>query len=246
MTQERLSFVFQVMLYVGFGLPLLNVLFGLVGGLFNGFADIDTDVSADSDLDIDGELDVDTDFDFDAATDGLGEAPSQAVELEVAEGNVGSPSESHGVFVRFNVYCICLSLVVMGSIGVFAVQSLTGVTQLLVIGLGGGLAVAAYVLLYRFVIYPLKKNDAKALQNKRLRFKHAIVTFRVKSDSPGKIKTIDAVGATITYRAELDKDITKVDKIDEGEEVVITDLNEAEGLCYVIPAQHSILHGGKI
>ncbi len=247
MASDKLAFLFQVILYVGLGLPLVNLLLGLIGSFGHSSPEVDTDFSPDADVDVDTDLDFDTDLDldtdvdvsFDAEVSG-GEVHGDAIGAEAATGG------SHGFFVRFNVYCMCLAMVVLGAMGIFAVERFTGMTQLAVIGLGVIFAITAYILLYRFLILPLKRNDAKALQNSHLRYKHAIVTFRIKKDSPGKIKTIDAVGATITYQAEIDADLSKLALIEEGEEVIITDLNLAEGLCFVIPAQHTILNGGNV
>lgn len=224
-----LSFIFEVMIYVGLGLPLANLLLGQLGSGADGAPEMDADVGGD----FSGDLGADVDLDFDAPDldlDAFGaDAAADLGEVELS----GEAEVPAGMPLRFNIYCLCLSLVVMGAIGVFAMETQSGLPQFFTIASGFVLALAAYALLYRFVIGPLKTNDAAALRSKDLQYRHAKVSFRILPDSPGKIETTDAVGAAISYRAEMDTDICKTDRIDEGEEVVITEIFPEQGLCYV-------------
>jgi len=233
-----LAFVFEVMIYVGLGLPLVNLLLGLISGAvqsgleteaeFDGSFEADMDVDVDLDVSADLEINSDIEWEMD-----LGDGPGG--------GEISSGGISKGFFVRFNIYCLCLSLVVMGALGIFAVNNFDGMVQWVVLLSSAAFAILIYILFYRFVIYPLKINDAEALQAKNLKYRHAIVIFRILQDSPGKIQTKDAVGAVITYQARLDPDICKEARIDENEEVVITDIDKENTLCYVTLARHKIL-----
>lgn len=236
-----LSFIFEVMLYVGLGLPLVNLLASVLSGIGgNAAPEADADLAPDAGLDAGAELDApDLDLDLDAAEVDLD------LELDGADldaGEVPAGAEGHGgFFLRFNLYCLCLAFVVMGAVGLFALETLTGAARVAVL-IGGVLfALAAYLLLYRFVVWPLKRNDAHALRLNELRFRHARVTFRITKDSPGTIETRDAVGAVIGYRAQIDPEICTRERIEEGEEVMISDIDKEHQLCYVIPAERKIL-----
>lgn len=218
-----LTFLFEVMIYVGLGLPLINLLLGMLGGGADGAAEVEADLPAYVELELD--------------------APE--ADLAFAEGEAGGTGEpvvaGKSVPFRFNSYCLCLAFVVMGAIGIFAMETKEGITRSVTLLLGLALALLAYWLLYRYVIWPLKHNEASALTTKQLQYRHARVTFRILGDSPGKIETRDAVGAVISYRAELDKQICKVERINEEEEVIITEIFPEQGLCYVTLAQRKVL-----
>ena len=235
-----LAFIFEVMIYVGLGLPLVNLLLGLLGSIGQSGADInvDADMSMDMNMDMDINMDIDMDLDFDVSPEvdfNLGGTEAGSVDL-----NAGSAQNS-GFVIRFDVYCLCFSLVVMGAVGIFAVTYHEGFTRIILLVLGVVMALTAYGLVYRFIMLPLKKNNAAALKVQNLRFQHAIVTFRILRDSPGQIQTKDAVGAVISFRAELDPDICVHNRIDEQEEVIITEIDRKQNLCYVKPADRKIL-----
>lgn len=222
----KLAFVFEVMIYVGLGLPLANLLLGLLSG----GGDVAGELGADADLSFQGDIAADIQVELEMAG---GEGSAGSADLE----GVGA----QGGFLRFDVYSLCLALVVMGAMGVYALEAHTGIMRLIVLGIGIVMALGAYGLLYRLLIVPLKQNKSEAMKVQSLQFRHAIVTFRILKDSPGKIQTKDAVGAVISYRAELDPHICKLDQIEEGEEVVITELDKAQNLCYVTLAQRKRL-----
>lgn len=236
-----LAFVFEVMLYLGLGLPLVNLLISLIGGIGGSStqadADIDVDMDMDMDISVDGGIDGGAEFDIDAPELDI---DVDSVDLD-AGGGAFVPSAAQGFVLRFNLYCLCLAFVVMGAMGIFALQALSGALQLAVLIGGAALAIGAYILLYRFVVWPMKKNPSHALAADGLCFRHARVSFRIEIDSPGTIQTKDAVGATISYRAQIDESICRVSRIEEGEEIVITEVDSTQGLCYVIPAQRKTL-----
>ncbi len=222
------SFFFEVMVYVGLGLPLVNLLLGALGLSGHGGGDVSADLSAD--------VAVDSSFDLDTGVDGLDLDSGDAGDM-ASDG--ASPGK--GVPLAFDVYCLCFAFVTCGAIGVFAMQKLSGFIQIATVAGGFALGVLGYVALYRFLIFPLKKNNAEALKAGNLRFRHAIVTFRITKDSPGTIETKDAVGAYISYRAELDPEICKEERIEEGEEVIITEIDKENGYCHVALAQRKTL-----
>lgn len=218
-----LTFLFEVMIYVGLGLPLAHLLLGALGGGTDGAVEADADLSAEVNVELNAQ-----------------EADSVFAEGE-AGGESGTLAAGKSFPLRFNSYCLCLAFVVMGAVGIFAMETKEGIVQTLTLLLGLALALLAYGLLYRFVIWPLKHNEASALKSVQLQYRHARVTFRILGDSPGKIETRDAVGAVISYRAELDRQICKVERINEGEEVIITEIFPEQGLCYVTLAQRKVL-----
>ncbi len=231
-----LAFVFEVMIYVGLGLPLVHLLVSVIGAA----GDSGPDVDVDTDLSLDGGLD--TGADLDTPDLDAGEFDFEAGDADLGVGSAPSAAPpGNGFLLRFNLYCLCLAFVVMGAIGIFSIETLTGAAQVVMLVVGAVLALAAYVLLYRFVIWPLKRNKANALKQNDLRFRHARVTFRITQDGAGTIETRDAVGAVISYRAQIDTDICKLERIEEGEEVIVSDIDRAQNLCYVVPAQHKIL-----
>ncbi len=223
MPAQGLSFVFEILLYVGLGLPLLNLILGAFsaahGGASAGAEAADALEGADA-------LDAD--------------APDLPEAADAPGGEAGCEVEKVSPF-RFNVYCLCLSLVVLGATGIYATNKLTGLALVLTLAGGLALALAAYFLLYRFVVRPLQKNKAPALSMHSLLHRHATVSFPILQNRPGKIETVDAVGAAISYSAELDPDICKVERIEEGEEVIITDIQPKTHLCYVMPAHYNPL-----
>ncbi len=219
MPMQRLSFVFEILLYLGLGLPLLNLILGAFSAAHGGAA-----AGAEA-------------ADLPEAPEAP-ETPEAADASDLTGGEAGSEIEKGAPF-KFNVYCLCLALVVLGAVGIYATNKLSGL--LLPLTLAGGLvlALAAYFLLYRFVVRPLQKNKAPALSTASLLHRHARVSFSILKDRPGKIETTDAVGASISYSAEMDPDICKAERIEEGEEVIITEVRPETHLCYVIPADYN-------
>lgn len=231
-----LAFVFELLVYLGIGLPLVNLIISLIGGIGSGSASADIDaeipagaeLSADLDLDLDLDLDMDIDADFDFAdADALSAGGSEA------PGASGAPTAGKGFALRFNIYCLCFAFVVMGAFGIFALNSFSGVAQIIMLALGLALALLAYIFLYRFVVYPLKKNKAEAFNMKSLRFRHVAVLSPVTVADVGKIETTDSVGARISYLALLDPDVCKVSRIEAGEKAIITRIDEKQNICYI-------------
>lgn len=220
-----MSFAFEVMIYVGIGLPLVNLILAQFGSGADGAAELDTDLSADVSADFAADFSADLELDADFSAD-------VAPELDLDAGADLGGTDG-GMPLRFNIYCLCLSLVTMGAMGVFAMETMEGLQRILTLAGGLVLSILAYVLLYRFLILPLKRNDAAPLRAKDLQFRRAKVSFRILPESPGKIETRDATGAAISYEARMDPDICRAARIDEGEEVLITEVFAREGFCHV-------------
>lgn len=246
------AFLFEVMIYVGLGLPLVNLLMGLIGGMGGSSAEGELDVGGETDFELDTDLDADFEVELSPEAElipadfGLEAHPAElgldfnSADLAPPEAGAG-PGLAKGFPVRFNMYCLCLSLVVMGAMGIFALTNFAGPMRAVMIAAGVVLAVVAYVLLYRLVVFPLKRNDASALKAGNLRFRHAKVTFRILPDSPGKIETKDAVGARISYQAAMDPKLCFAERIEEAEEVVITRVDKENNTCYVTLAQEKLI-----
>jgi len=204
-----LNSIFNICIIVGFAIPLLNILTGWFGGIFGVGVDIDADV----------DMDVDFDASADASIDGG------------AQTNIAS----HAV-IPFNIMCLCLFLIVFGATGHIAKGYMANIlfTVLLLIGcfLIAGLS---YWALYKLVIERLKRSDASALKYHDLRGKCAEVTLKIQTDSIGTISLRDSTGAPISFRAKIDPDLKDQipDAIQQGESVVITEVDTVNKLCYV-------------
>lgn len=221
-----LSFVLETMIYIGIGLPIVNLLLGFISsGGGDGGGDVDVDAGPDLDMDADIDLDADAVFELD-----VGDAS--------ADPDISSHSGGKNA-IGFNLYCLCLAFVILGAVGSYGIRVAQSAVSLgLFLFSALLMAVAAYCAVYYCIIRVLKNNDAPALKMDNLRGQTATVVFRITSDSPGQIQAHDAVGALITYRAELAPETT-VQRVEEGQLVTITEVDKKNQVCIVCPRQTS-------
>jgi membrane protein implicated in regulation of membrane protease activity len=196
-------FIFNVCIGVGLLIPLLDVLLGFLGSVF------------DFDLEIGGHHFGDV---FDLSGDGA---------------QMDSP-------LPFNMMCLCFGLVVFGAIGKLVAQLMTNVLSavLLLFGLLL-LSAGAYILLYRFVVKPLKKSNPAAIRSWDLLGTRGKLTLRITDSSKGTVSLKDSTGAMISYRAAAKADVLKTwdGVIPQGTEVLVVDVDEPRKTAYVKPLQ---------
>lgn len=178
--------IFTVCMVVGFAIPLLNILLGWAGSLF--------DFSFDSDIEIDG-------------------------------------------IFPFNIMCLCLLLIVFGAVGKAMRALMTNVFLLVVCLLAAlALGIAAYWLLYHFVIKKLRGKENIALAYETVAGMQADVTLRIAGEGVGTVSIKDATGGGfLSFRAKIDPELKLYigEAIAQGEKVVITRVDQEEKICYV-------------
>ena len=136
----------------------------------------------------------------------------------------------------FNIMCFCLFLVVFGALGRLALDLMVAL-PITILLLAGCALVAAffYWALYRVLIKRLKENDASALSFYNLRGRSGEVTLSVARGSMGTISLRDSTGAAISFRAKIDPCLEDQMPavIPTGEQVVITEVDAENKLCYI-------------
>jgi len=186
---DTMTSLFNVCLLTGFAVPILSLLTGVFGSIF------------------DVNFDLDTGHDF----DGL---------------------------VPFNLMSTCFALIVFGSLGrLFAPYMMNTLFTVVIIALLASVSFVAYLVLYKFVIVKLKRNNPSAITSYDIVGSVGKLTLRVTKDSDGVVSVLDSTGAAISYRARV-CDFYKLDdcgRIDQGTEVVITGVDKDANIYYVHP-----------
>jgi len=140
--------------------------------------------------------------------------------------------------VPFNLMCTCFALIVFGSLGrLFVPYMINTLFAVVIIALSALVSFAAYLVLYKYVIVKLKRNNPSAITSIELVGVVGKLTLRVTQDSDGVVSVLDSTGAAISYRARV-CDFYKLDdtgRIDQGTEVVITGVDRAANIYYVHP-----------
>lgn len=150
----------------------------------------------------------------------------------------GDASADTGNVLPFNFMCLCFSLVVFGAIG----RLTTGlmVSTWAFIGCLAGLLVisaAAYYLVFKFIVKPLKKSNPKALGHWDLFGTKGKLTLRITGDSAGTVSLRDSTGAVISYEARAKRDVLEMwnGLIPQGTEVIVVDIENSSKFVYVRP-----------
>lgn len=140
--------------------------------------------------------------------------------------------------VPFNLMCTCFALIVFGSLGrLFAPYMMNTLFTVVIIVLLALVSFVAYLLLYKYVIVKLKRNNPLAITSHEIVGAVGKLTLRVTKDSDGVVSVLDSTGAAISYRARV-CDFYKINdsgRIDQGTEVVITGFNKDANIYYVHP-----------
>lgn len=139
--------------------------------------------------------------------------------------------------IPFNVMCFSFALIVFSSSGLFFIRFKSNtILLILLLGISLIVSIAAYVLVYKFVVRKLKSNNPLALKPRDLMGITGIVVLRITPNSEGVISLKDSTGAIITYRAILSPyaGIEGEYVINQGQEVIISDFDREKKICYVI------------
>jgi membrane protein implicated in regulation of membrane protease activity len=140
--------------------------------------------------------------------------------------------------VPFNLMCTCFALIVFGSLGrLFAPYMTNTLFSAVIIALLALVSFIAYLVLYKYVIVKLKRNNPLAITSAEIVGSVGKLTLRVTQDSDGVVSVLDSTGAAISYTARV-CDFYKLDdtgRIDQGTEVVITGVNKDANIYYVHP-----------
>jgi len=140
--------------------------------------------------------------------------------------------------VPFNLMCTCFALIVFGSLGrLFVPYMMNTLFTLAIIVLLVFVSFVAYLVLYKYVIVKLKRNNPSAITSYEIVGSVGKLTLRVTKDSDGVVSVLDSTGAAISYRARV-CDFYKLDntgRIEQGTEVVITGVEKDANIYYVHP-----------
>ncbi|MCB8815960.1 hypothetical protein [Desulfosporosinus shakirovi] len=140
--------------------------------------------------------------------------------------------------VPFNLMSTCFALIVFGSLGrLFAPYMINTVFTVVIIALLALVSFVAYIVLYKYVIVKLKRNNPLAITSDDIVGAVGKLTLRITKDSDGVVSVLDSTGASISYRARV-CDFYKLDdtgRIDQGTEVVITGVDKDANIYYVHP-----------
>lgn len=149
----------------------------------------------------------------------LGGLDSLAPEIDLdldGDGNLG--------VVPFNFNCLLFALVVAGAVGRLCnhfLPPLFGVVIAAACGAG------AYLAIYKLLIVPLKRHNAKAMQAGDALFRHVKVITRIPVDGTGEVQLEDAAGSKITYLARyVYADFEQRAPIETGAEVKVLDAED--------------------
>ena len=118
--------------------------------------------------------------------------------LDTLTADIDLGGDGEGV-IPFNLNALLFSMVVVGAIGSLCSHYLPPLLGL-VIALAVG--AAAYWLIYKYLILPLKKNDPRALKAGDTLFRQVRVVTRIPVDGTGEVQLLDASGSKITYLAK--------------------------------------------
>lgn len=137
-----------------------------------------------------------------------------------------------------NLMCLCFSLVVFGAVG-RAISPLMDTAPFTIGCLIAllALSVAAYKIVLKYVVTPLKKSNPKAIKQWDLFAQTGRLTLRITEESPGLISLKDSTGANISYRAYAKKDVLDAwnGELPTGTEVIVVDIDVDANITYVKP-----------
>lgn len=156
-------------------------------------------------------------------------------DIDVDLGGHGASADN---FAPINIMCICFSLVVFGAVG--RLVEVFMINTLFTIGCFLGLiaiSIGSYIVLYKFVVAPLKKNNAKAITAWDLLGTRGTLTLRINADSQGTVSLKDSTGAMISYVATAKEDVLKIweYEIPQGIEVTVIDVDLDKKTVFIKP-----------
>ena len=165
------------------------------------------------------------------------------IDFEIGGHQVGDLFELSGdadavPILPFNIMCLCFALVVFGAIGKLTLVWMVNALAILGILLGLiAISFGAYYLVFKFIVKPLKYNNAKAIKQWDLFMTKGKLTLRITTDSPGTVSLRDSSGAMISYCATAKEDVLKAwdGVIPQGAIVTVVDLDTDKKIAYVKP-----------
>jgi hypothetical protein len=140
--------------------------------------------------------------------------------------------------IPINIMCLCFSFVVFGAFGRLLASFIHGIIASVGILLGLILlSYGSYLLVYKYVVKPLQKNNANALTQWDLFGTKGKLTLRIAKDSPGTVSLKDSTGALISYVALAKDDVLSAwdGIIPQGADVIVIDVGDSENAVYVNP-----------
>lgn len=140
--------------------------------------------------------------------------------------------------VPFNLMSTCFALIVFGSLGrLFVPYMINTLITAVIIASSALVSYIAYLVLYKYVIVKLKRNNALAITSAEIVGSVGKLTLRVTKDSDGVVSVLDSTGAAISYRARVCDfyELNDTGRIDQGTEVVITGVDKGANIYYVHP-----------
>ena len=134
-----------------------------------------------------------------------------------------------------NITCLFFSCAVIGLVG----GRLNNVFhELLSLFLALLCGAAGYVLLYRFVIRPLKRNDASATNTQEMRGAVGTVTVAIPYGGIGEAKFKDKLGSSISYLVRYnDTDFPMYDTIKVGSSVSVVGIEGETLVVCMAPSE---------
>lgn len=164
-------------------------------------------------LDVDADVDLDTDMNMDV------------------DGDAGLDSP-----FPVNITCLFFSFAIVGLVGGRLNKLVSPVLALLTALVCGG---AGYVLLYRFVIQPLKRNDASAIRIRDLRGAVGTVTTAIPHGGIGEAQFKDKLGSPISYMIRYnDTDFSAQETIPVGSSVTVVGIEGDLLIVCLAPSEH--------
>lgn len=143
-----------------------------------------------------------------------------------------------GQAIPLNLMCLCFSLVVFGALGrlitglMINLYVLIGLLLLLLI-----VSFASYIVIYKYIVKPLKRNNPKALMQWDLFGMKGKLTLRITKSSEGTVSLKDSTGAMISYKAAAQEDTLNAwdGMIPQGAEVMVVDIDTQSNTVFVKP-----------
>ena len=143
--------------------------------------------------------------------------------LDALTADIDLGGDGEGV-VPFNLNALLFALVVVGAIGSLCNHYLSPLFGLIIAPAAG---IAAYAVIYKFLILPLKKNDPRAMKADDALFQQVKVVTRIPVGGTGEVQLLDSSGSKITYLAKYRyADFEQRKPIEVGETVKVIDTED--------------------
>lgn len=163
------------------------------------------------------------------ALGGLGDVLN--LDLDV-DGDTGFDSP-----LPVNITCLFFGCAVVGLVGGRLNQVFPVLPAIILSLLCGA---AGYALLYRFVIRPLKHNDASAMKMKDMRGAVGTVTVAIPYGGKGEAKFKDKLGSPISYMVRYnDTDFPTYDTIQVGSSVSVVGIEGDTLVVCMAPSEQT-------